>query len=138
MYFSHSDIFHESDKRRMNNASGLSPFFLVDGCKAFSAWMESIAPREESNPSPPSPSSHHDRPGGRSFPRPPGLPPMFPINVTRRGIGCGKDFSIFPLYVQCRTRRCHSSASKRPLGPFPLLPLCAASRWKRRRRGGGE
>ena len=52
MYFSHSDIFHESDKRRMNNASGLSPFFLVDGCKAFSAWMAGIAPREESTPSP--------------------------------------------------------------------------------------
>ena len=143
MYFSHSDIFHGSDKRRMNNASGLSPFFLVDGCKAFS-WMASIAPREESTPSPRqaphliTTGQEDDRsPAARS----PSLP-CSPSMLQDVGLDAGKTFRSF-LSLRSMPHKALSlervQASTRAFPPPPPPPLCtAASRWKRRRRGGGE
>ena len=96
MYFSHSDIFHESDKRRMNNASGLSPFFLVDGCKAFSAWMAGIAPREESTPSPRQ--APHLITTGQEDDRSPARPvslPCSPSMLQDVGLDAGKTFRSF-------------------------------------------
>ena len=80
----------------MNNASGLSPFFLVTVAK-LSPYGWRALPRERRAPLPLAKPLISSRPARRTIVPPPGLPPMFPINVTRRGIGCGKDFSIFPL-----------------------------------------
>ena len=136
MYFSHSDILHGSDKRRMNNASGLSPFFLVDGCKAFSAWMASIAPREESTPSPRQ--APHLITTGQEDDRSPARSPSHVPHQCYKTWDWMRErlFDLSSLSVQCRTRRCHSSASKRPLGPSLLLPLCARPQVDG--RGGGE
>ena len=129
MYFSHSDIFHESDKRRMNNASGLCPFFLVDGCKAFSAWMAGIAPREESTPSPRQ-APHLITTGqedDRSTARYPSLP-CSPSMLQDVGLDAGKTFRSF-LSLRSMPHKALSlervQASTRAFPPPP--PLCRKS-----------
>ena len=135
--FFHSDISHGSDKRRMNIASGLSPFFLVDGCKAFSAWMASIAPREESTPSPRQ--APHLITTGQEDDRSPARSPSLPCSPSMLqdvGLDAGKTFRSF-LSLRSMPHKALSlervQASTRAFPPPP--PLCtAASRWKRRRR----
>ena len=111
----------------------VSTFFLVDGSNAFSAWMADIALKAPLLFFPLK--ALHLIAAGQDDDSSPNLP-CTPSMLQDIGLDARKDFSIFLLSVLCCTRRCRSSASKRPSRPsFPSVLYMAASRWKRRRRG---